>query len=424
MKNKRVLSLFSGCGGMDLGFEGGFSVAEELVNPEVFRHCSNPENGMVYLPETGFQTVFANDILRYAETAWKPFFQNRGVDSESVFHTESVVDLVKKHEAGEFQFPTDIDVVTGGFPCQDFSVAGKRNGFNSHKCHQNDINGDIPAKESRGSLYIWMRKVVEITRPKVFIAENVKGLVSLGDVKQIIERDFRKIDQGYLVVPAKVLFAPDYGIPQRRERVIFIGLSRRYLSPAMVDQIESGLIDVYPPISHSENGGESLLPYSQVRHALRDLLEPERSEDPAQQKFSKAKYCPGTQGQTEVAYEGIAPTIRAEHHGNIEYRRLSGENGGNNLKELDKGLPERRLTVRECARIQTFPDSYEFVRPKKKGVEYPLSASGAYKVIGNAVPPLLAYHIAHHIENLWNELFGEVRQITKDVHEGEALQIA
>ena len=409
---------------MDLGFEGGFPVAEELINPNIHRHCKKTENGMVYLPATGFQTVFANDILKYAESAWKPFFKKRGVNSESVFHTESVVELVKKHESGEFIFPENIDVVTGGFPCQDFSVAGKRKGFNSHKCHQNSVDAEITAEESRGSLYLWMRKVVEITRPKVFVAENVKGLVFLGDAKKIIERDFRDIDQGYLVVPAQVLFAPDYGIPQRRERVIFIGLSLRHLNPAAAQRIELGEIDVYPPRTHSELGGKGLLPYSKVRHALRDIEEPEQSDDLAQQKYSKAKYCPGTQGQAEVTYQGIAPTIRAEHHGNIEYRRLSRENGGKNFAELDQGLSERRLTVRECARIQTFPDSYEFVRPKKKDVEYSLSASGAYKVIGNAVPPLLAYHIAHHIESLWGELFEGVDQINDELHEEEALQIA
>ena len=93
------------------------------------------------------------------------------------------------------------------------------------------------------------------------------------------------------------------------------------------------------------------------------------------------------------------PTMRAEHHGNIEFRRLSAEHGGTHLAELQSGLPERRLTVRECARIQTFPDSYAFLPH--------ISASAAYKVIGNAVPPLLGFFIANQLEKIWGELFEE-----------------
>ena len=88
-------------------------------------------------------------------------------------------------------FPEDVDVVTGGFPCQDFSVAGKRKGFNSHKNHKGELIEDKEASvETRGQLYMWMKEVIEITQPKIFIAENVKGLVNLGDVKSIIQNDF------------------------------------------------------------------------------------------------------------------------------------------------------------------------------------------------------------------------------------------
>ena len=99
----------------------------------------------------------------------------------------------------------------------------------------------------------------------------------------------------------------------------------------------------------------------------------------------------------------MSPTIRAEHHGNIEYRRLSKENGGQIAEEYH--LPQRRLSVRECARLQTFPDNYEFVTDK-------ISASEAYKLIGNAVPPLLGYHIAKHIESIWDVLFKEESTIS------------
>ena len=73
------------------------------------------------------------------------------------------------------------------------------------------------------------------------------------------------------------------------------------------------------------------------------------------------------QGQQEVRLDGIGPTIRSEHHGNIEFRRLSKAHGGKHDEELKKRLKERRLSVRECARIQTFPDDYEFIIPEKEG---------------------------------------------------------
>lgn len=124
-------------------------------------------------------------------------------------------------------------MVTGGFPCQDFSVAGKRNGFNSHKDHKGKIiDGEIASEETRGKLYMWMKEVIEITKPKLFIAENVKGLVNLSNVKEIIQRIFPgQMEMVYRAGP-RVLHAADYGVPQSRERVIFIGIRKSALTPA------------------------------------------------------------------------------------------------------------------------------------------------------------------------------------------------
>ncbi|MBO6253657.1 MAG: DNA cytosine methyltransferase, partial [Bacteroidaceae bacterium] len=113
------------------------------------------------------------------------------------------------------------------------------------------------------------------------------------------------------------------------------------------------------------------------------------------------------QGQIEIKLDGLGPTIRSEHHGNIEFRRLSAEHGGKHTEELNAGLKERRLTPRECALIQTFPPDYRFVIKKNSGNGYHVSSSGAYKIIGNAVPPVLAYHIAMRLQELWPKYFGE-----------------
>jgi DNA (cytosine-5)-methyltransferase 1 len=413
---KKLLSLFSGCGGMDLGFDGGFRVHENLINSTVNPNwVAEKQNSQVLLSKNDFDVVFANDIVKAAKSAWINYFGKRGINP-AAFHLDSIVNLVKKSEAGEFFFPSNIDIVTGGFPCQDFSVAGKRNGFNSHKSHNGELLDKKEITENRGQLYQWMKKVIDITSPKIFIAENVKGLISLEGAKSIIESDFKAIGEYGYIVLAKVLFAPDYGIPQRRERIFFIGLNKKYLRPEAAIALQQEIIplnfDPFPPKTHTaiERQGSifnsllTLKPYSTVRSILSSLNEPEEeTQDLAQMKYSKAKHCGKHQGQIEVNLDGLSPTIRSEHHGNIEYRRLSSEHGGRYIDELNQGLLERRLTVRECARLQTFPDDYEFVRETKD--DFQLGASSSYKLIGNAVPPFLAYHFAKRLEIIWENLF-------------------
>ncbi len=390
---RRVVSLFSGCGGMDLGFEGGFSTAEKSIkNPSWI--AERISNGQVKLKKTNFKTIFACDIKPSAKSVWEGYFNRK------VFNLESVVDLVKKARLGEFNFPR-AEVVTGGFPCQDFSVAGKRNGFKSVKSHDMSLL-EKPSVESRGMLYYWMREIVALVQPNIFIAENVKGLVSLGDVKEVIAEDFRSIGGGYIVLEPKVLHSGEYGVPQSRERVIFIGVRKDSLKDEALAGLESNDPDfnLYPEVTHHLKNG-----IVTVKDVLADLPEPELSSDLTHQAYSKAKwYGKHCQGQTEVNLDGLGPTIRSEHHGNIEFRRLSLGNGGKIAGEMN--LPQRRLSVRECARIQTFPDDFNFVG---NGV----SGSEAYKLVGNAVPPLLAYHLATKLDSVWNKFF-HVQKVTKE----------
>ena len=269
----------------------------------------------------------------------------------------------------------------------------------------------------RVRIFQWRGRGWVLTR--LFVAENVKGLTNLADAKTIIESDFREAAAGgYLVIPARVLHSANYGVPQSRERVIFFGFKKSSLTKqALVELSKQNLVkdyDPYPSITHYKTDFERLsnpclLPAVTVKEALLGLDEPDESSDLSQQKYSKAKYMGAhCQGQSEVRLDAVGPTIRSEHHGNIEFRRLSLEHGGNHFEELKLGLKERRLSIRECARIQTFPDDYEFVIPASKP-NGPVSASDAYKIIGNAVPCLLAYHIARRLENNWARYFGETK---------------
>ena len=411
---KRLLSTFTGGGGLDIGFAGEFTCLKKSVNPVLHPNWIAKDMGdWVELAGTDFEVIFANDIRPDARAAWVSYFQQFYADAAERYHIVSIVDLVKQARAGLFRFPDNVDVITGGFPCQDFSVAGKRNGFHSHRSHDGGLQAiDAPSVESRGQLYMWLREVISLVQPKMFIAENVKGLANMCDVKSVIEHDFADAaNGGYLVIPTKVLNAADYGVPQSRQRILFYGFKRSALKPdaavALSKTIVPDFYNPYPVQTHAFmiSHGTNLMPFVTCADAFIGLDEPDCTGDPAQMKYSTAKYLGRkSQGQTEVRMDYVGPTIRSEHHGNIEFRRLSQAHGGTHISELKAGLQERRLTVRECARLQTFPDTYRCVMPGENQLP-PVSASSAYRIIGNAVPCLLGYHIAKRLEEKWDIWF-------------------
>jgi DNA (cytosine-5)-methyltransferase 1 len=381
---------------MDIGFEGNFKCLKKSINETMHPNwILNIDSNYIIATKTMFNVVFANDIKQQAKDLWCNYFKEK---DKEIYHVKSIVDIIKSERE---IIPQNIDVVIGGFPCQDFSVCGKRLGFNSTKSHTGKTK-DTATEESRGQLYMWFKEVVEITKPKVFVAENVKGLTNLGDVLEIIKEDFKNTADGYIVF-AKVLKAYEYGVPQSRERVFFIGFRKTQLLENAYHELMQEKIrpeyNPYPTISHTT--------HVTCKDAFIDLQEPEITHDIDQKKYSGAKHMGNhCQGQIEIKLDSISPTIRSEHHGNIEYRRLSEEHGGKYDKELKNGLKERRLTIRECARLQTFPDDYSFVLNKKEhGAN--VSMDAAYKAIGNAVPPILAYNIAKNLEEKWELYFGK-----------------
>jgi len=336
----KLLSLFSGMGGMDLGFAEQVIVHKNSISDD-FVDSPYSIDGFVNLKRLPFEVVFQNDILPEA----KKLAELNNWNHNYTF--KDVRDLLKDN----YVFP-QADVITGGFPCQDFSHAGKRQGFDS----------------TRGTLYQSYVEIVKQVKPIVFIAENVNGLLTMpGEpIKQIVA-DFS--EAGY-EVKYQLIKSEEFKIPQTRWRVIIMGVR----------------LDMRPKLGPDWNLITENRGFCPIRPYFAHLLEPEQSTDPAQKAYSRAARLDKGQGQKEVALDECAPTMRAEHHGNIEFRRLTG---GKNKENL----PQRRLTVREAALIQTFPPDCILSENGK-------ITSMGYKPVGNAVPPLLGYLIARKVKEI------------------------
>ncbi|HBG7674922.1 TPA: DNA cytosine methyltransferase [Clostridioides difficile] len=313
-----VISLFAGCGGLDLGFKGNF------------KYLGNEYD------DNGFDIIWANEINSKAVDSYRYNLGNHIICRDI-------------NEVDDNEFP-EADVIIGGFPCQDFSLSGKRQGLNVE----------------RGRLYLQMKRAIDAVKPMAFIAENVKNLMIMEDgivLKTIIE-DFK--ESGYNVY-YHLFHAANYGVPQNRERVIIYGIREDIDREPMI-----------PQETHQQNE------WVTSRNAIDDLWDEIDNgvANHTKRDYSKAKFYEGRrmQGNVRIQADRISPTIRAEHHGNIEghYRTNGDENDITNW---------RRLSVRECARIQTFPDEFIFQS----------AASSAYKQVGNAVPPVLAWHIARSL---------------------------
>ena len=306
-KKHSVVSMFSGCGGMDLGFLGGFEFLGK-------RYAKNP-----------YEIIWANDLNEAACRTYKENLKHN-------IHTGSIWDVMDT-----LPIPSEVDVVIGGFPCQDISVNGKGRG----------ISG------VRSGLYRAMVEVVDKLKPKVFVVENVKGLLMRHNTKSLetVLQEFAEL--GYEVT-YQLYHAANYGVPQSRERVFIIGTAPE--------------VDIFQPpkFSHKENA------WINAKTALADLEKLEETPD-FNHIWSRARRSPH-QGDRQLKADRVGYTIRAECHGNIQWHY-----------KLD-----RRISMREAARIQSFPDNFIF-QAKLRETE---------RQIGNAVPPILAWHIARTLKKI------------------------
>jgi DNA (cytosine-5)-methyltransferase 1 len=300
----KVVSLFSGAGGLDLGFI-----------------------------KAGHQVIWANDNF---QDAVKTYRKNIGdhIIHEDISKISS--DAIPEH-----------DILIGGFPCQGFSVANSKRGEH----------------DERNNLYIELLRVLIDKQPKFFLAENVKGILSLmkGEIFEMIISDFE--NAGYKV-KHKVLNAANFGVPQKRERVIILGAR---------NDVNFDL--KHPEPTHLEssslfNNKES---WVSIGEALRNIPEPEEEHALSNHTYSKFKLkFNGYLGNRAIDPTKPAPTVTAR----------GDEKGG--VVVLHHPNNHRRMSVRELALTQSFPIDFIF-----EG-----NNSSAYRQIGNAVPPKMAYAIA------------------------------
>ena len=398
-KQLTMVSLFSGCGGMDLGFK-----------------------------KTGVKILWANDMFKEAVETY-----HHNVSENIVYG-----DITKiKNE----DIPENPDIITGGFPCQGFSIA----------------NTNRSMADERNFLYKELLRIIDNKRPKFFIAENVKGLLSMegGAVIKVIVSDFEKL--GYRV-DYRLLNTAEYGIPQMRERVIIIGNN-------------IGAENPYPKKTHYiDKKVEGLLKCPTVEDTIGDLASVPLSEEPIVLPSGKILY--NHTGYTNVSDKFTGRTYDVDQHALCDYLREYRRKAGLSNKKIANalGIPQtkvdhwfrkdnnsgsipnkedylllktllclddtydeqltsyeekqikfeqslritnwdrpsdtitatspeihvnkqRRLSVREVARIQTFPDDFIFTGNNEK----------MYRQIGNAVPVKFAELIANGIVKILGE---------------------
>ena len=298
----KVVSLFSGAGGLDLGFI-----------------------------KAGHQIIWANDLY---EDAVKTYQKNIGSHIICEDITKISTDTIP-----------DCDIVIGGFPCQGFSVA------NTKRCE----------KDTRNILYKQLIRVIKAKKPKFFLAENVKGILSLGkgEVFAMILRDFEKLDYN---VQYRVLNAADYGVPQTRLRVIIVGVRK-----------DLDFQYSYPEPTHSKNGDGGLPKWISVSDALSKLPDPDLPNNLPNHEYSKYKLTfNGYLGHRPLDPNMPAPTVTAR----------GDDRGGVVILPHPSG--KRRMSCRELATVQSFPPDFDFQGNR----------SSVYRQIGNAVPVLLGYAVA------------------------------
>lgn len=310
MDKFKVASLFCGCGGTDVGLLGGFNFLGK-----------NYESNNVEL-------VYANDI---DPNACAIFEKNFGIKPDNRDIRE-----VKSSELPDF------DILTGGFPCQSFSIVA-----------QNPKR--LGVKDDRGKLFFEMCRFLKEKQPKCFIAENVKGILSAND-KSAFPLIIQEFEESGYNVSYRLLNAVDFGVPQKRERVFIVGIRKDFNSTFDFNTLKKA---------------GSITPLSAVIET-----------DVDEKYYFSQKAVDGMMRKRSVMNKGRAQDISQPC--NTVGAHLAKVSLNSTDPVLQVGNRFRRFTPREVARIQSFPETFELV-----GTEI-----AQYRALGNAIAPVMFWYVA------------------------------
>ena len=315
MEKLKVASLFCGCGGTDVGLLGNFDFLGK------------------HYESNNMEIVYANDI---DDNACRIFEENFGIKPDN-----RDIRQINSNELPDF------DILTGGFPCQSFSIIA-----------QNPKR--LGVKDDRGKLFFEMCRILRDKQPKCFIAENVKGLLTANQKSAfpLIMEEFK--NSGY-DVKYMVLNSANYGVPQKRERVIIVGFRKDlHIDFTFPDQVITD----------------------------EDLFEPLKKviDNTVDEKYYfSERAVEGMMKKREKMNKGRAQDI--EKPCNTVGAHLAKVSLNSTDPVLMNGNRYRRFTPREVARIQSFPEKFELVG----------SESAQYRALGNAIPPVMIWYVANKV---------------------------
>ena len=316
MEKLKVASLFCGCGGTDVGLLGDFDFLGK------------------HYDSNGMEIVYANDI---DDNACNIFKENFGITPDNRDIRE-----VKSEEIPEF------DILTGGFPCQSFSIIA-----------QNPKR--LGVKDERGKLFFEMCRILRERQPKCFIAENVKGILT-ANKKSAFPLILKEFEESGYDVQYRILNSANYGVPQKRERVIIVGFRK-----------DLNIDFSFPDVEIEDENNFA---------PLKKVIEKKVDE----KYFFSERAVAGMMKKRESMNKGRAQDINKPC--NTVGAHLAKVSLNSTDPVLMEGKRYRRFTPREVARIQSFPDDFELVG----------SEAAQYRALGNAIPPVMFWYVAKAVK--------------------------